>query len=324
MSRKETWDWKIANKKKGGWNVDKVSAPFFLTNFPPDLDNKQLWSIFEKYGRVLDVYIARKLSKFGKRHHVFVSLAKFGRENTHVHGESQVHVHTIGGGNNNSHKVTYANAVKGVILKANKAKLSLTLEGKDLVNDLALKPSVFCQVRSVRLIQKLLVLLKVEGLWLMGLKYWRGLFGLKFYDGAVNKVAGIWGEVCFLDDDNQAPLAIKRVCNKTTKPSLIHDKLSLVVQRILYNVVVREFSNWEPDILCNEEALDCDLPSLSGDSEKGVNGFDDIVAEEEGEVTPKGKVKYIDMENDNSFGIEQDYVSNRGQVLWTGKADFFK
>ncbi|CAH1431366.1 unnamed protein product [Lactuca virosa] len=48
MSRKETSDWKIANKNKGGWNVDKVSTPFFLTYFPPDLDNKQLWSICEK------------------------------------------------------------------------------------------------------------------------------------------------------------------------------------------------------------------------------------------------------------------------------------
>lgn len=40
----------------------------------------------------------------------------------------------------------------------------LGLNGESvLVNDLALKPSVFCQFRSVRLILKLLVLLKEEG-----------------------------------------------------------------------------------------------------------------------------------------------------------------
>lgn len=44
-----------------------------------------------------------------------------------MHGESQLHVHTVGGGNNNSQKVTYANAMKGGILKVNKDELSLTL-----------------------------------------------------------------------------------------------------------------------------------------------------------------------------------------------------
>nr|KAJ0210828.1 hypothetical protein LSAT_V11C400171530 [Lactuca sativa] len=126
-------------------------------------------------------------------------------------------------------------------------------------------------------------------------------------DSAVNKVACIWGELCFLDDDNQAPLAIKRVCIKTAQPSLIQDKLSLVVQGIKYDVVVRELLNWEPNILCNEDAIDCDLPSLTSDLKKDVNDFDDGVAEEEGEMTPKGKLKSIDMENDNSIDIEQEY-----------------
>ncbi|CAH1454415.1 unnamed protein product [Lactuca virosa] len=270
MSRKDMSDWKIPNKK-GGWNVDK--------------DEKQLEL------KLRDLWIGS--------YHVFVSLAKFGRENNRVHGESQVHVHTVGGGSNTTQKVTYANAVKGGIVKPNKAEKSIILEGKDIINDLAVKPSVFCQVRSVRLIPKLLVLLKEEGFHDLQIKYlggdwvpvvngfkvvgrvvWIEILGLPccaWNDSAVNKVAGIWGEVCFLDDDNQAPLAIKRVCIKTAQPLLIQDKLSLVVQGIKYDVVVRELSNWEPDILCNEDALDCDLPSLASDSEKDVNDFDDGV-----------------------------------------------
>ena len=123
----------------------------------------------------------------------------------------------------------------------------------------------------------------------------------------------MWGEVCFLEDDNQDPLVIKRVCIKTAQPSLIQDKLSLVVQGIKYDVVVRELLNWEPNILCNEDAIDCDLPSLTSDLKKDVNDFDDGVAEEEGEMTPKGKLKSIDMENDNSIDIEQEYGNIRGR-----------
>ncbi|CAH1453334.1 unnamed protein product [Lactuca virosa] len=289
-------------------------------------------------------------------YHVFVSLAKYGRENRRMHEKTQVHVNIVGGGSNKSRKLSYANVMKVDTVKSNKAGILLNLEGKDIVNDLALKPSVFCQVRSVRLIPKLFLLLKEEGFHEIQIKYlggdwvyvefeselvcakfkksssvgayfsnfrhvvngfkvlervvWIEILGLPccaWNDSAVNKVAGLWGEVCFLDDDNQAPLAIKRVCIKTMKPSLIHDKLSLVVQGITYEVVVRELSNWEPNILCSEEALDCDIPSLSDDVEKGGNDFDDGVAEEEGEMTPRGKVKPINMENDNAFGMEQDY-----------------
>ncbi|CAI9294433.1 unnamed protein product [Lactuca saligna] len=64
-------------------------------------------------------------------YHVFVSLAKFGRENNHVHGESQVHVHTVGGGSNTTQKVTYANVVKGGIVKLNKAEKLIILDAEE-------------------------------------------------------------------------------------------------------------------------------------------------------------------------------------------------
>ncbi|CAH1448082.1 unnamed protein product [Lactuca virosa] len=65
----------------------------------------------------------------------------------------------------------------------------------------------------------------------------------------VSKVANMWGDVCFLDDDGDAPLAIKRACIKTSKPTLIHETVKVVAQGIEYDVAVREISNWEPDIL---------------------------------------------------------------------------
>lgn len=81
-----------------------------------------------------------------------------------------------------------------------------------------------------------------------GFRVW---FGLKFLgipccawsDIAVSVVVGHWGDVCFLEDDIQASLSVKRVCIKTIKPNLIHDKLMVVVQGISYELVVRELSN---------------------------------------------------------------------------------
>lgn len=100
-------------------------------------------------------------------------------------------------------------------------------------------------------------------------------------DVAMNKVAGLWGDMCFLEGDIQAPLAVKRVCIKTRKPSLIHEKISVIIQGISYELVVRELSNWEPNIVCNEEALDCELLNCSGNSDNEENGYED----NEGECT---------------------------------------
>ncbi|CAH1436636.1 unnamed protein product [Lactuca virosa] len=47
--------------------LENVSKPFFVTNFPPDADVKSLWEECDKVGNVVDIYIARKLSKIGKR-----------------------------------------------------------------------------------------------------------------------------------------------------------------------------------------------------------------------------------------------------------------
>ncbi|GJU55413.1 retrovirus-related pol polyprotein from transposon TNT 1-94 [Tanacetum coccineum] len=50
---------------------DKVmkdkAISFFFTNFPDDWDTKALWKMFEKYGKVVDVYIAYKRTKKNTR-----------------------------------------------------------------------------------------------------------------------------------------------------------------------------------------------------------------------------------------------------------------
>ncbi|GKV27589.1 hypothetical protein SLEP1_g36748 [Rubroshorea leprosula] len=46
-----------------GW-----SSNFFFYNFPEELEAKFLWNRFQKYGKVVDVYIPRKRDKRGKRY----------------------------------------------------------------------------------------------------------------------------------------------------------------------------------------------------------------------------------------------------------------
>ncbi|PWA78585.1 hypothetical protein CTI12_AA213450 [Artemisia annua] len=112
------WIWRIGKhdrSKDGGAgksidnpfarSVENVSSSFFITNFPNTLDSKALWTWCMRHGKVVDVYIAKKLSKFGKRfgfirfmgikdenefasklsqqwigsHHLYVSVARFKR-----------------------------------------------------------------------------------------------------------------------------------------------------------------------------------------------------------------------------------------------------
>lgn len=47
--------------------VEKLYVTYFVTNFPNDLVEKDLWHLFEEFGKIANVYIARKLSKNGRK-----------------------------------------------------------------------------------------------------------------------------------------------------------------------------------------------------------------------------------------------------------------
>ncbi|KAI3708615.1 hypothetical protein L2E82_37914 [Cichorium intybus] len=70
------------------------------------------------------------------------------------------------------------------------------------------------------------------------------------------------GEVCFFEEDDEAAMAVRRVCIKTTKMPLIFDKMKVVAQGIEYEVVVKELSNWEPEIFVEEECNQQEIPSI--------------------------------------------------------------
>jgi hypothetical protein len=57
-----------SGKRKGFFHhLDKVTTPFFFTNFPDSTTTGELWKIFLQYGRVGEVYIPKKLDRRGRR-----------------------------------------------------------------------------------------------------------------------------------------------------------------------------------------------------------------------------------------------------------------
>ncbi|KAI3749789.1 hypothetical protein L2E82_20405 [Cichorium intybus] len=56
-------DWSMVNRRKSKWN-DKVVS-FFVGNIPEGTSTKSLRSRFERYGKLVDVYIAKKKDRNG-------------------------------------------------------------------------------------------------------------------------------------------------------------------------------------------------------------------------------------------------------------------
>ncbi|GKC34836.1 RNA-directed DNA polymerase, eukaryota [Tanacetum coccineum] len=48
-------------------NVSHISKSVFVTNFPDNFGSRDLWKLYETYGRVVDVFIPNRISKAGKR-----------------------------------------------------------------------------------------------------------------------------------------------------------------------------------------------------------------------------------------------------------------
>jgi RNA recognition motif-containing protein len=56
-------------QRKGGFVniIDQISTSFFFTNFPEDLGWGDLWKLFAKFGNVGDVFIPKKVDKWGRK-----------------------------------------------------------------------------------------------------------------------------------------------------------------------------------------------------------------------------------------------------------------
>jgi RNA recognition motif-containing protein len=58
------------NGRRGGGyghRMDMISTSFFFTNFPEEVGWGDLWKLFATYGRVCNVFIPKKMDKWGRK-----------------------------------------------------------------------------------------------------------------------------------------------------------------------------------------------------------------------------------------------------------------
>nr|GEW62838.1 RNA-directed DNA polymerase, eukaryota [Tanacetum cinerariifolium] len=123
--------------------LERLSCNIFITNFPPLVSAKDLWSTCSQYGTVMDVFIPLKLSKLGKRFafarfrkvsnvdlliknlrsvwlgsfHLFANVARFNREHSSGPSRKASTFFPSTAKNSNASKPSFASILKDPVLR---------------------------------------------------------------------------------------------------------------------------------------------------------------------------------------------------------------
>ncbi|GJY77774.1 RNA-directed DNA polymerase, eukaryota [Tanacetum coccineum] len=196
-------------------NLQDVTATIYITNFPPSLGSNDLWQHCNKHGTVADVYIARKLSKVGRRfafvrflksknneslindlnkiwigsYHLFAAMARFEKKpntstNTNPKPPSfkqNTQEKPVPSYSHSNPKRSYVNALNGndpiKLTPQTKSILkSVTLDESDLIDTSDAKNAILAKVRDVHLIPNINIVLNKEGFYNFQCKYIGGLW----------------------------------------------------------------------------------------------------------------------------------------------------
>ncbi|GJY70811.1 RNA-directed DNA polymerase, eukaryota [Tanacetum coccineum] len=101
---------------------------------------------------------------------------------------------------------------------------------------------------------------------------------------AFKKIASVWGEPMFVDEDPNENMATGRVCIKTKVSGAISEVCSVVIQNITHHVHVKEFAGWYPDIDVASSVVSDTVKDLNSDNESDGNHSKHTQDEEEGEI----------------------------------------
>nr|GEZ06585.1 hypothetical protein [Tanacetum cinerariifolium] len=164
---------------------------------------------------------------------------------------------------------------------------SVTLDKSDLIDTPDLRKVIFIKVRDVHLILNINNVLKKEGFFGFKCKYivWIEIGGLPlnaWTSKAFKKIAENWGEPLFVDEDPQENVATGRVCIKTRIQDQISETCKVMIHDKSFNVRIKEFVGWVPDIKDLEYESSTNSEADNSDDLE-VNDRDDHEVEE-GEI----------------------------------------
>ncbi|GJV13593.1 RNA-directed DNA polymerase, eukaryota [Tanacetum coccineum] len=358
------------------------------------MNSNDLWILCNKYGKVADVYIAKKLSKMDKRfafvrflnvinidsleqslasiwignHHVFASLARFGR-NSQSQNSKHIFKESISKGlHSNAHvnRKTYVSVAQDSNNRvANKPDRNFSLLDSDICSYDDASCMVMAKVRNPIHIPYLRRMWSAEGFEHFKINYmggswvwiefqneetcmqfkcnkaikstikeftmvtgtftlteravWVEVIGLPmcaWTPSAYKKVASIFGEILFLDNDPDEQKGSGKVCINSKVLDFIHDRVSVTVNGRDYSVLIKEIANWSPSILKSEEAS----PSASEEpspSTSECESIDGTESDENKDVLSNGSttnIPDVNLNPDNNTTIAADKsISNENE-----------
>nr|GEV97898.1 RNA-directed DNA polymerase, eukaryota, reverse transcriptase zinc-binding domain protein [Tanacetum cinerariifolium] len=129
------------------------------------------------------------------------------------------------------------------------------------------------------------------------------------------KIAGIWGEPFFVDEDPHDNVSMGRVCIKTKIQGQITDTCKVVIHGKPHNVWVKEFAGWVSDIK-DMESTSCNNfeADISDNHDHEVNdcGFYEV---EEGEILKPTESQEDEVVKNTQWSVgaeqnEKDHVDN--------------
>ncbi|GKA17937.1 RNA-directed DNA polymerase, eukaryota [Tanacetum coccineum] len=196
-------------------NLQDVTATVFITNFPTSLGSKDLWQHCDKHGTVADVYIARKLSKIGRRfafvrflkvknkesliidlnkiwigsYHLFAAMARFDKKpNTTSKTIPKPSTNQPNNQTKPSSSSAHTNPNRSYVNALNRNSShnfalhpktilkSVTLDESDLIDTSDIRNVILAKVRDVHLIPNINIVLNKEGFYNFQCKYIGGMW----------------------------------------------------------------------------------------------------------------------------------------------------
>ncbi|GJV30473.1 RNA-directed DNA polymerase, eukaryota [Tanacetum coccineum] len=212
-------EWRMVGRKRDKYRdrrttekheaIDKVSVSYYITNLPQDIPTREIWNRCASIGTIVDVYVAQKLSKMGRRfgfvrfikvkdtkevekrlcdiwfgnYHVFASVARvkrkesnMNRQDYHVNKkEGKVRMQQDGMRNGRS----YAKAVAGEKPKnveQVQEMRSMIIEKKELTGLTDVSSTILEEVREPTSIPNLMNLCCEEGFSNINIRHVGGLW----------------------------------------------------------------------------------------------------------------------------------------------------